>query len=114
MRRRLLTGLQLLVAATIAAPAAAHKPSDSYLRLSVQADTLSGRWDIAVRDLHELLDLDADGNLDYLAALGTSGTVRIELGRRDTVFAGGLVTFATGLLAARAVDVVCSNVRMRS
>jgi hypothetical protein len=62
MRRRLLTGLQLLVAATIAAPAAAHKPSDSYLRLSVQADTLSGRWDIAVRDLHELLDLDADGN----------------------------------------------------
>lgn len=62
MRRGLLTSLLLLAAATVAAPAAAHKPSDSYLRLSVEADTLNGRWDIAVRDLHELLDLDADGN----------------------------------------------------
>lgn len=46
----------LLVAAT----ARAHKPSDSYLRLSVSNDVVSGQWDIALRDLEYVLGLDAD------------------------------------------------------
>jgi hypothetical protein len=50
-----------------AAPAAAHKPSDSYLSLqvpdaAVPAGTLTGRWDIALRDLDFAIGLDADGN----------------------------------------------------
>lgn len=42
--------------------ALAHKPSDSYLHLD-RADTgFTGRWDVALRDLEEVLILDADGN----------------------------------------------------
>jgi HupE/UreJ protein len=50
-----------------AAPALAHKPSDSYLTLGVQGDTLEVRWDLALRDLdNELgLDIDDDGILTW-------------------------------------------------
>ena len=44
------------------APASAHKPSDSYLALSLAGDRLSGQWDIALRDLDYAIGLDADGN----------------------------------------------------
>ena len=52
-------------------PAAAHKPSDSYLGITVAdpaqvlpagATAVSGRWDIALRDLDHAIGLDADGN----------------------------------------------------
>jgi len=44
-------------------PAAwAHKPSDSYLTINVEAAATSGQWDIALRDLDFALTLDADGN----------------------------------------------------
>jgi len=41
----------------------AHKPSDSYLSIT-QSDSgsLSGRWDIALRDLDFAIGLDADGD----------------------------------------------------
>lgn len=42
------------------APALAHKPSDSYLSLSVAGAQVQGQWDIAVRDLDYALGLDAD------------------------------------------------------
>ncbi|HSE12994.1 MAG TPA: HupE/UreJ family protein [Rudaea sp.] len=47
-----------------AGAAQAHKPSDSYLTLSMHrgASTVSGQWDIALRDLDLALDLDADGD----------------------------------------------------
>jgi hypothetical protein len=45
-----------------ALPAHAHKPSDSYLTLSMQRDHVSGQWDIALRDLDYAIGLDADGN----------------------------------------------------
>lgn len=38
----------------------AHKPSDSYLRLSVSNTVITGQWDIALRDLEFVLGLDAD------------------------------------------------------
>ena len=44
--------------------AMAHKPSDSYLSVSVQGSQLSGQWDIALRDLDFAIGLDADGNGD--------------------------------------------------
>ena len=48
--------------------ALAHKPSDSYLTLSASAadsnagQTITARWDIALRDLDYVLQLDRDGN----------------------------------------------------
>ncbi len=40
----------------------AHKPSDSYLKLDVEGATITGQWDIALRDLDVALGLD--GNQD--------------------------------------------------
>jgi len=58
MRRLVL----MLLLSVWVAPADAHKPSDSYLALSLQGDHLSGQWDIALRDLDFAIGLDADGN----------------------------------------------------
>lgn len=38
----------------------AHKPSDSYLTLTVSENQLTGRWDIALRDLDFALGLDSN------------------------------------------------------
>lgn len=59
VRAWLLGALLLLL---LAGPAQAHKPSDSYLGLTLQAGQLSGRWDIALRDLDFAIGLDADGD----------------------------------------------------
>jgi HupE / UreJ protein len=42
--------------------AVAHKPSDSYLTLAADGAVLTGRWDIALRDLDLALGLDTDGD----------------------------------------------------
>jgi hypothetical protein len=95
MRRALLALLALLLA--LCAPAArAHKPSDSYLSITVHDDgTLDGRWDIALRDLDYAIGLDADGD----GAL-TWGEVR----RRHADIAG----YALARLAVRAGDAACT------
>jgi HupE/UreJ protein len=54
----------LLLLALVATTTQAHKPSDSYLALSVEGAALRGQWDIALRDLEFALGLDADGNGD--------------------------------------------------
>ncbi|MCG2593410.1 HupE/UreJ family protein [Ramlibacter sp. XY19] len=46
----------------LALPAWAHKPSDSYLTLRGDENAVSVRWDIALRDLDYVLQLDRDGN----------------------------------------------------
>jgi hypothetical protein len=38
----------------------AHKPSDSYLKLDVEGATITGQWDIALRDLDFALGLDSN------------------------------------------------------
>ncbi|MCP5158034.1 MAG: HupE/UreJ family protein [Gammaproteobacteria bacterium] len=43
-------------------PAFAHKPSDSYLRLTPREGGWQLRWDIALRDLEYALGLDRDGD----------------------------------------------------
>jgi hypothetical protein len=40
----------------------AHKPSDSYLSLTAEGETLRGQWDIALRDLEHAIGLDANGD----------------------------------------------------
>jgi hypothetical protein len=60
--RALRAALIALAALATALPALAHKPSDSYLTLEAKGETVTGRWDIALRDLDFALRLDADGN----------------------------------------------------
>ena len=77
--------------AAVAASAVAHKPSDSYLTLQVEGNTVEGQWDIALRDLDFVLGLDAnqDGAITWgevrakhadIAAFALS---RLTLGPRD-------------------------------
>lgn len=54
--------LFVLVWLLLTVPAWAHKPSDSYLSLSVQHDHIEGQWDIALRDLDNAIGLDSDGD----------------------------------------------------
>ena len=42
----------------------AHKASDSYLVLAVQGHSVSGQWDIALRDIDFALGLDSNGDSD--------------------------------------------------
>lgn len=53
--------LCLLFALLAPATALAHKPSDSYLMLSIEGGTIQGQWDIALRDL--------DGSVSFLGKL---------------------------------------------
>lgn len=50
----------LLMLVLLSQPAWAHKPSDSYLALTVQGERIDGQWDIALRDLNDAIGLDAD------------------------------------------------------
>lgn len=56
---RVLGAVLLLV---LGSEAHAHKASDSYLWLTADGADLSGRWDIALRDLDYAIGLDADGD----------------------------------------------------
>ena len=66
----LLLQIALLLAAP---PAQAHKPSDSYLTLFVEASAVNGQWDIALRDLDFAIGLDANGDAEI-----TWGEVRAK------------------------------------
>jgi hypothetical protein len=58
--------LALVGIGAVAAPASAHKPSDAQLRLERAGETMTGRLDIAVRDLDAALAIDdGDGNLTW-------------------------------------------------
>ena len=60
--RRLAAGLAVAAALLAGGTAQAHKPSDSYLTVAVEGGQISGRWDIALRDLDFAIGLDADGD----------------------------------------------------
>ena len=59
--------LSWLVLMTIAGAAQAHKSSDSYLQIDAIGKGLAVRWDIALRDLDNALDIDTneDGKLTW-------------------------------------------------
>ena len=61
---RTLQRLLMLLLMALSANAWAHKPSDSYLTLRANATArqIDIRWDIALRDLDYVLQLDRDGN----------------------------------------------------
>ena len=66
---RLLTFCALALASlgSVATPALAHKPSDSYLKILVRDDALEGQWNIALRDLDHAIGLDGndDGSITW-------------------------------------------------
>ncbi|HMS84848.1 MAG TPA: HupE/UreJ family protein [Nitrospira sp.] len=54
--------LMIIVFLFLTVPAWAHKPSDSYLSLSIQNNNVVGQWDIALRDLDNAIGLDSNGD----------------------------------------------------
>jgi hypothetical protein len=88
--------LALLLVLLVHGAAWAHKPSDSYLtmRAATGSDDIAVRWDIALRDLDYVLELDRDGN----GAL-TWGEVRSR--------ADDITRYATTHLALSASDKAC-------
>jgi hypothetical protein len=62
MRALFLLFASMLALGLTTAPTLAHKASDSYLTLEVDGATVSGQWDIALRDLDFAIGLDADDN----------------------------------------------------
>ncbi len=59
--------LAVLLLLATSQPAFAHKASDSYLVLSVQGQSVTGQWDIALRDIEFAIGLDAnsDGEITW-------------------------------------------------
>jgi len=57
----------LLFVLLLSTTAHAHKPSDSYLKLHVVDQQISGEWDIALRDLEYAIGIDTngDGNITW-------------------------------------------------
>lgn len=88
--------LLLLAALLLPLAALAHKPSDSYLTLRASAGggEIAVRWDIALRDLDYVLELDRDGD----GAL-TWGEVRQR--------ADDITGYATSRLELRAGNATC-------
>ncbi len=60
--RRVRTGGLLLCGLVLAAPTLAHKGSDAYLQLKLDAAASTLRVDLALRDLDAVLDIDADAD----------------------------------------------------
>ena len=93
--RRWWIALALATALAGLTPAHAHKPSDSYLALTVAEDKISGQWDIALRDLDFAIGLDADGNGEI-----TWGEVRAKHAE--------IAAYALARLAVRSDGAACT------
>ncbi len=92
--RRALVWLLVGAVMSFALPAFAHKPSDSYLTLAVEGSHVHGRWDVALRDLANAIDLDGDG----------SGTITwAELHAREST----LASYVLGHLGLAADGAAC-------
>jgi hypothetical protein len=94
--------LALAVVLAAAAPALAHAPSTAHLRLDAEAGRLTGRIDVALRDLDAVLGLDADGDGDLtwgeLDAAAPRVTAYVERGLAVTS-GGRACSLAVGALA---------------
>ncbi len=92
--------LFLLISLFASLPAQAHKPSDSYLSIQAADGTagaaaLTGRWDIALRDLDFAIGLDANGDGEI-----TWGEVRARH--------ADVAAYAQARLSVRADGALCS------
>lgn len=118
-----LRGLLFGVLVAALAPALAHSTSEAYLSLGTKtgAATVTGRLDIALRDLDEVLALDRDGNGEITwgelrqsrEAVGAYATSRILLaadGRPCTPSVGAMqvVTHGSGTYAVLLLAFECA------
>ena len=62
MRHLLIVIMAMVVLTLTGTMTFAHKASDSYLRLTVEDTTMTGEWDMALRDLEYAIGLDSDTN----------------------------------------------------
>jgi len=108
----------------VARPAEAHKPSDSYLTLTVRGPVVQGRWDLAIRDLDHVMGLDRDGSgtvtwgelrarRDEIASLALGHlTLRAEgasaVPCRATLRDLEVATHSDGAYAVLAFDTLCA------
>lgn len=58
-RRPVEIGLLVLFLTLFPRPSTAHTPSETYLSVQVDGTNLTARWDVALRDLHQSMGLDA-------------------------------------------------------
>lgn len=98
MRRGWLS-LCFLAALLLQGAAWAHKPSDSYLTLRATAGSndIAARWDIALRDLDYVLQLDRDGNGELTwgeVRSRSDDIIRLATGRLQLTSAGSACTWA--------------------
>ncbi len=74
----LIRSIAIVLTAACCSLALAHKASDAYLDLRPDGSAVSVRWDIALRDLDQVLDLDSnhDGQLDWGEIEQQQGVIR--------------------------------------
>ena len=94
MRRPTIAAALLVGLWMAAMPASAHKASDSYLTLTRgggDAAAISGRWDIALRDLDNAITLDTngDGDISWGEVRAKHGPIADYALSRLTIEAGG-------------------------
>lgn len=121
--RRLLLLITLALLFVVGRPAVAHTTSEAYLTLGTQADSVAvtGRLDIALRDLDEVLSLDRDGNgeitwgelhsaRDAVAAYAVARIVVSADGQPCAPSAGELqvVEHGSGAYAVLALNFACA------
>jgi hypothetical protein len=89
---RLFAILVAVAVTLVSGVALAHKPSDSYLTLDAGGAAISGRWDIALRDLDYTLGLDSDAD-----GVITWGELRARFAEVDGYAMPRLVVAADGV-----------------
>ncbi len=117
------TRWMLLAMTIVAAPIAqAHKPSDAYIELESRGNQIQMRWDIALRDLDLLLDLDSnrDGQLSWAevrrrhAEIGRAGLEAMSLQSSKGACKTGpvshaLVQHSDGVYAVLSLELECPS-----
>jgi hypothetical protein len=90
-------GLVLLALFLVCLPAAAHKPSDSYLTLRVEGSMVDVQWDIALRDLEYAVGIDAndDGAITWEELQARHDAISAYALARLTISADGASCLST-------------------
>ena len=80
----------LAILLLLTAPAWAHKPSDAHLSLDVHGDRVTGRLDIAVRDLEGALSIDdGDGQITWGELQAAAPRITTYIEQRVAIAADG-------------------------
>ena len=89
--KRTVKTLVALAALAVSGSAMAHKSSDSYLNLETRGATITGRWDIALRDLDFAISLDSndDGAITWGELKAQEQAIAAYALPRLTLNAGG-------------------------